>query len=87
MYSRPMDPYAAYLCGPLADGRTVGRHEVVLVVAADQTRAVFKAQVKWRGALSEPLEALNCIDVVDVCTITPTGRPERDDDVEMETVN
>jgi len=60
-----MDLYAAYLGGPLDDGRMGEGHEVVLVVAADRAEAKARATAKWRGAPTGHLDALVRIDRVD----------------------
>ncbi len=57
--------YAAYLGGPLDDGRMGEDHEVVLVVAVDPGEAKSKAMAKWRGAGRGHLDALERIDRVD----------------------
>ena len=57
--------YAAYLGGPLDDGRMGEDHEVVLVVAVDPGEAKSKAMAKWRGAGRGRLDALERIDRVD----------------------
>ena len=82
-----MDLYAAYLGGPLTDGRMGEGHEVVLVVAADRTDAKAKATAKWRGAPPGHLDALERIVRVDGYTVTLTESGDRDDEVEMETFN
>jgi hypothetical protein len=60
-----MHLYAAYLGGPLDDGRMGEGHEVVLVVAADRDDAKVKAEAKWRGAPPGHLDALERVDRVD----------------------
>jgi len=57
--------YAAYLGGPLDDGRMGEDHEVVLVVAADPVEAKERAMAKWRGAGRGHLDALERIDQID----------------------
>ncbi|HEY4928826.1 MAG TPA: DUF1543 domain-containing protein [Acidimicrobiales bacterium] len=82
-----MDLYAAFLGGPLGDGRMGEGHEVVLVVAADRTDAKVKATAKWRGAPSGHLDALGRIVRVDGYTVTLTRSDDTADQVEMETFN
>jgi hypothetical protein len=60
-----MHLYAAYLGGPLDDGRMGEGHEVVFVVAAGRDEAKARAKAKWRGAPPGHLDALVCIDRVD----------------------
>jgi hypothetical protein len=57
--------YAAFLGGPLAEGRMGEGHEVVLVVAADLPEAKAKARTKWSGAGRGHVDALQRIDMVD----------------------
>jgi uncharacterized protein DUF1543 len=57
--------YAAYLGGPLVEGRMGEDHEVVLVVAADRDQAKKRAKAKWRGATPGHLDALVRVDQVD----------------------
>lgn len=60
-----MHLYAAYLGGPLVEGRMGEDHEVVLVVAADRREAKSKAKAKWHGAPPGHLDALVRVDRVD----------------------
>ncbi len=86
-----MDLYAAYLGGPLVDGRMGEGHEVVLVVAADRADAATRAVAKWQGAPPGHLDALERIVRVDGydVTLTPTagGGGAAADHLEMETFN
>jgi hypothetical protein len=82
-----MDLYAAYLGGPLDEGRMGEGHEVVLVVAADRTDAKVKAAAKWQGAPPGHLDALERIVRVDGYSVTLTRSDETADEVEMETFN
>jgi hypothetical protein len=82
-----MDLYAAYLGGPLDNGRMGEGHEVVLLVAADLADAKTKATAKWRGAPPGHLDALERIVRVDGYTVSLTESDEDDDDVEMESFN
>jgi Domain of Unknown Function (DUF1543) len=81
-----MDLYAAYLGGPLDDGRMGEGHEVVLVVAADRAEAKARATAKWRGAPPGHLDALERIVQVDGYAVMLT-ESAGDDDLEMETFN
>ena len=86
-----MDLYAAYLGGPLADGRMGEGHEVVLVAAADRADAESRAVAKWQGTPPGHLDALERIvriDGYDV-TLTPAraATTAEGDHVEMETFN
>ncbi len=65
-----MHLYAAYLGGPLDDGRMGEGHEVVLVVAADRDEAKRRATGKWRGAPPGHLDALVRVDRVDGHEVT-----------------
>jgi hypothetical protein len=86
-----MDLYAAYLGGPLADGRMGEGHEVVLVAAADRADAGTRAVAKWRGTPPGHLDALERIVRVDGFDVTLTassgGGASTGDDLEMETFN
>jgi hypothetical protein len=81
-----MDLYAAYLGGPLDDGRMGEGHEVVLVVAADRAEAKARATAKWRGAPPGHLDALERIVQVDGYAVMLT-ESAGGDDLEMETFN
>jgi hypothetical protein len=85
-----MELYAAYLGGPLADGRMGEGHEVVLVAATDRADAESRAVAKWRGRPPGHLDAIERIVRVDGydVTLAPAsdgGAP--DDHLEMETFN
>ena len=86
-----MDLYAAYLGGPLADGRMGEGHEVVLVAAADRADAESRAVAKWRGTPPGHLDALERIVRVDGYAVTLSSAPGGDgatgDHLEMETFN
>jgi hypothetical protein len=86
-----MDLYAAYLGGPLADGRMGEGHEVVLVVAADRRDAEARATAKWQGTPPGHLDALERIVRVDGydVTLAPSTDPNgtAGDHLEMETFN
>lgn len=83
-----MDLYAAYLGGPLAEGRMGEGHEVVLVVAANRDEAMARAVAKWKGAPPGHLDALERIVRVDgyQVTLTPAATGS-DDAVDLETFN
>ena len=52
-----MHLYAAFLGGPMSDGRMGEGHEVVMVVASDLDDAKSRAKAKWNGeggAMSTP---------------------------------
>jgi len=82
-----MDLYAAYLGGPLDDGRMGEGHEVVLVVAVDRADAKAKAVAKWRGAPPGHLDALERIVQVDGWRVTLDEATGPEDVVEMESFN
>jgi len=86
-----MDLYAAYLGGPLADGRMGEGHEVVLVVATDRGDAESRAVAKWQGTPPGHLDALERILRIDGYDVTLTAAAAGDgatgDHVEMETFN
>ncbi len=84
-----MHLYAAYLGGPLDDGRMGEDHEVVLVVAADPVEAKARALAKWRGAGRGHLDALERIDQIDGHRIdlAPDGEADGGRDPVVESFN
>ncbi len=60
-----MHLYAAFLGGPLADGRMGEGHEVVFVVAPDLAQAKIRADAKWSGTGRGHVDALQRIEMVD----------------------
>ncbi len=60
-----MHLYAAFLGGPMSDGRMGEGHEVVMVVASDLDDAKSRAKAKWNGGGRGHVDALQRIDVVD----------------------
>jgi hypothetical protein len=64
-YRSVMHLYAAFLGGPMAEGRMGEGHEVVLVVAEDLRDAKSKAKAKWSGLGRGHVDALQQIDMVD----------------------
>jgi hypothetical protein len=60
-----MHLYAAFLGGPLADGRMGEGHEVVMVVAEDLKDAKARATSKWSGVGLGHVDALQRIEMVD----------------------
>ncbi len=60
-----MHLYAAYLGGPLSDGRMGEDHELVMVVADDLRQAKDLAKAKWSGAGRGHVDAVRQIDMVD----------------------
>jgi hypothetical protein len=62
--------YAAFLGGPVADGRMGEDHEVVFVVAADGRAAKDAAKAKWRGSGRGHVDAVERIDVIDGYAVT-----------------
>jgi hypothetical protein len=68
-----MHLYAAFLGGPLADGRMGEGHEVVMVVAEDLNDAKAKAKAKWSGVGRGHVDALLRVEVVDGFEITLAG--------------
>jgi hypothetical protein len=60
-----MHLYAAFLGGPMAEGRMGEGHEVVMVVATDLKEAKVKAKAKWSGKGRGHVDALQRIDMVD----------------------
>ncbi len=73
-----MHLYAAYLGGPLADGRMGEDHEVVFVVAADATDAKARARAKWQGDGRPHVDAVQQIVRVDghQVSVHPTADTE-----------
>jgi hypothetical protein len=57
--------YAAFLGGPLAEGRMGEGHEVVFVVAPDLAEAKARAKAKWSGGGRGHVDALQRIEMVD----------------------
>ena len=85
-----MDLYAAYLGGPLDDGRMGEGHEVVLVAAVDRREAAARAVAKWRGAPPGHVDALERIVRVDGfdVSLSPAERRRRGvTTLDMETFN
>jgi hypothetical protein len=74
-----MDLYAAFLGGPMADGRMGEGHEVVMVVAEDLQDAKRKAKAKWSGTGRGHVDALQRIDRVDgfAVTLHPSAEGDR----------
>ncbi len=64
-YRAGMHLYAAFLGGPMAEGRMGEGHEVVMVVAPDLEEAKAKAKQKWSGKGRGHVDALQRIDMVD----------------------
>jgi hypothetical protein len=71
--------YAAFLGGPLAEGRMGEGHEVVLVVAPDLADAKARAKAKWSGAGVGHVDAVQRIDMVDgfEVSLAETGSGDR----------
>jgi hypothetical protein len=67
--------YAAFLGGELADGRMGEDHEVVFVVADDNTAARKAAQAKWSGSGRGHVDAVTRLDMIDGYSVTvePSG--------------
>ena len=65
-----MHLYAAFLGGPVADGRMGEDHEVVFVVADDPVDAKAKAKLKWGGTGRAHVDAVQRVDVVDGFTVS-----------------
>jgi hypothetical protein len=57
--------FAAFLGGPMRDGRMGESHEVVFVVATDLKDAKAKAKAKWHGTGRGHIDALQQIEMVD----------------------
>ncbi len=60
-----MHLYAAFLGGPMSEGRMGEGHEVVMVVARDLDEAKARAKTKWNGTGRAHVDALERIEVVD----------------------
>ncbi len=60
-----MHLYAAFLGGPMSEGRMGEGHEVVMVVADDEKGARIRAKSKWTGKGRAHVDALQRIDRVD----------------------
>jgi Domain of Unknown Function (DUF1543) len=57
--------FAAFLGGPMAEGRMGEGHEVVFVVAKDLKEAKAQAKAKWHGSGRGHVDALQQIEMVD----------------------
>ena len=68
--------YAAFLGGELAEGRMGEDHEVVFVVADDNTSARKAAQAKWSGSGRGHVDAVTRLDMIDgySVSVAHTGR-------------
>ena len=60
-----MHLYAAFLGGPMSEGRMGEGHEVVMVVAEDAKDAKTRARHKWTGKGRGHVDAVQRIDMVD----------------------
>ena len=78
-YRLTMHLYAAFLGGPMAEGRMGEGHEVVLVVAEDLQDAKSKAKTKWGGLGRGHVDAMQRIDMVDgfEVNLSLTGEGDR----------
>jgi hypothetical protein len=71
--------YIVYLGGTPTTGRMGEDHEVVAVAAKDPAAARETAKLKWRGAGSPHVDAVQELDIVDshqVCLIHVIGTRE-----------
>jgi hypothetical protein len=73
-----MHLYAAFLGGPMSEGRMGEGHEVVLVVAEDVKEAKTRAKAKWSGLGRGHVDALQRIEMVDGFEINLARRGEGD---------
>lgn len=71
-----MKLYLIYLGGQLAEGRMGEDHEVIAVVAEDQTAAKQRAKVQWKGVGAPHIDAVRCLDTVDGYQVTVAQLPE-----------
>lgn len=60
-----MHLYAAFLGGELSEGRMGEDHEVVFVVAEDNTAARKAAKDKWSGTGRSHVDAVTRLDMID----------------------
>jgi hypothetical protein len=74
-----MHLYAAFLGGPMSEGRMGEGDEVVMGVAADLNEAKAQAKAKWNGKGRGHVDALQQIDVVDgfELRLEPVGEGDR----------
>jgi Domain of Unknown Function (DUF1543) len=70
--------FAAFLGGPMTEGRMGESHEVVFVVAEDLKDAKAKAKAKWQGTGRGHVDALQQIDMVDGFEISLVAGGEGD---------
>jgi hypothetical protein len=77
-YRERMLLFAAFLGGPMTEGRMGESHEVVFVVAKDLKEAKAKAKAKWHGTGRGHVDALQQIDMVDGFEISLAAGGEGD---------
>jgi Domain of Unknown Function (DUF1543) len=75
-YSAVVHLYAAFLGGPVADGRMGEDHEVVFVVADDPIDAKSKAKDKWSGVGRGHVDAVQRVEIVDGFAISLEPAPQ-----------
>ena len=73
-----MHLYAAFLGGPMSEGRMGEGHEVVMVVAEDEKEAKARAKAKWTGKGRGHVDAVQRIDMIDGFAVTLAHRGEGD---------
>lgn len=71
-----MQLYLIYLGGQLAEGRMGEDHEVIAVVAEDQTAAKKRAKAQRKGVGAPHVDAVRCLDAVDGYVVTVAQAPE-----------
>jgi hypothetical protein len=67
---QPMHLFAAFLGGPVEDGRMGEDHEVVFVVASDINEAKGLAKSKWSGVGRGHVDAVQRVDQIDGYEVT-----------------
>lgn len=82
-----MHLFAAFLGGPIAEGRMGEDHEVVFVIAPDPSQAKSLARSKWSGAGRGHVDAVRRIDQVDGYELSLTKVESGGDRTELEDYN
>jgi Domain of Unknown Function (DUF1543) len=82
-----MHLFAAFLGGPIAEGRMGEDHEVVFVIAPDPAQAKSMARSKWSGAGRGHVDAVRRIDQVDGYVLSLTKVESSGDRTELEDYN
>jgi hypothetical protein len=83
-----MDLYAAFLGGPIAEGRMGEDHEIVFVVASSPEEAKASSKAKWSGVGRCHVDAVQRVDIVDGHRVSLTRvAPESPDRTKIRSYN